>query len=450
MRDERWKNLPGMTGWRIAAHRRFMMKKNAKRLEKCLAAALNWTPEHSARAIAETLADAGEVPYYAEIAKGLPSRGRVLEEFPILMRGNLRNDYDRMVHPEGGTPPTYKSATGGSTGEPVTVLHDAVFALWVRATEHYYFREHVGIEPDGVPKVVFWAATKYIWGAKKPWRKKLNLFLTQTSLLSASVFSRRDFEAAVAAINSRKPVLVSGYGSCLYHVARHIRANNLKVHQPRFVASTAETLHPEMRAVIEEVFGASVFDFYGTREVGPVSGQCARGRMHLFPWMTHVEVLDDNGQPTATGGTGRVVVTSLRNACMPILRYDLGDLAGVAAERCDCGSAHPVLGTIGGRTLDYFRLRDGTLLFGGYFVRMLQSRPWLEEFRIVQREPEVIEVLYVPRGATPVPDEDRLDIEAKARLVLGEGGAFRLTPVDSLPPTADGKRIYMVGLGREG
>ena len=44
-----------------------------------------------------------------------------------------------------------------------------------------------------------------------------------------------------------------------------------------------------------------------------------------------VEIVDENGRPSAPGSTGAIVVTDLKNAAMPLLRYDTDDTAEAVA-----------------------------------------------------------------------------------------------------------------------
>ena len=54
--------------------------------------------------------------------------------------------------------------------------------------------------------------------------------------------------------------------------------------------------------------------------------------------------------PSAAGDLGRLVVTSLHNRVMPLLRYDTRDLAVWSEERaCPCGSNFPIVDKIVGR-----------------------------------------------------------------------------------------------------
>ena len=49
--------------------------------------------------------------------------------------------------------------------------------------------------------------------------------------------------------------------------------------------------------LIHNVFGAKVFDFYGSRETASIAGECKQGLYHVFSFNNIVELVDRDGQP---------------------------------------------------------------------------------------------------------------------------------------------------------
>src|SRR5260370_22292708 len=57
---------------------------------------------------------------------------------------------------------------------------------------------------------------------------------------------------------------------------------------------------------------------------------------------------------------GRIVITDLLNLSMPLIRYEIGDVAACAEDQnCPCGRNLPLLTGVQGRTTDFLRLPDG-------------------------------------------------------------------------------------------
>jgi phenylacetate-CoA ligase len=383
------------------------------------------------------------VPHYREVYRDFAEPSRCFGQLPFLMRQVLQDKPTTLLAQNSDLVRCHTMRTSGSTSDPVTIYADNNQKNWVRSTEKHYFQKFLGVDPNDEPSVVIWSSAADVWGRKRDFRKKFSLWLTRTVLLGASRITPAEFADAVHQINSRRPTFIKSYASCLYELARHIRLNRLRIHSPRFIVSTAETLLPHMRDTVQDVFGAEVFDFYGTRETGPIAGQCRNGKLHVFSYQTHLEVLDEADAPVLPGARGRTVATTLHNRAMPLIRYELSDIATVG-KPCSCGCKLAVLDHIDGRVYDYFPARDGTLVYAGYFARTLYSTPWIRDYRIVQTALDEICLTCVP-SHKPSHDEIRF-VEDRIRLVMGKDCRVSWDLVETIPPTAAGKRLYAVSL----
>src|SRR5207249_9066595 len=98
------------------------------------------------------------------------------------------------------------------------------------------------------------------------------------------------------------PDVIVAYTNPLYALARSLEDQGLKAISPRSIIVGAEKLHPFQRALIERVFGAPVFETYGSREFMLIGAECDRHEgLHLTTENLLVEVLDDDGRPTPEG-----------------------------------------------------------------------------------------------------------------------------------------------------
>jgi phenylacetate-CoA ligase len=78
-----------------------------------------------------------------------------------------------------------------------------------------------------------------------------------------------------------------------------------------------------------------------------------------------VAVVDADGRPVPAGEEGRVVVTSLYNTTMPIIRYAIGDrgtLAPSSQAACTCGHKGQTLLSLVGRDDDFIILPGGQVV----------------------------------------------------------------------------------------
>jgi len=113
-----------------------------------------------------------------------------------------------------------------------------------------------------------------------------------------------------------------------------------------------EILTPEQARRFAEYWGADVVNGYGLTEVGVVGfGRHGCTALHLNWLNVHAEIVDpDSGRPA---DEGELVVTSLNQEGMPLLRYRTGDRVRKAG--CRCGIASPAIHVFG-------RLGDGIVV----------------------------------------------------------------------------------------
>jgi phenylacetate-CoA ligase len=258
-----------------------------------------------------------------------------------------------------------------------------------------------------------------------------------------------DMDRYVQAIVEFRPNAIWAYVDSIHEIARHVEHHGLKIHTPDAIFVTAGTLHPEVRSVIERVFGAPVLNQYGSREVGVIACECPhREGLHIFSFNHIVEVLDDSYAPTLPGEMGRIVITDLTNYSMPIIRFLIGDTAIPTDNPCSCGRPFPLLKTINGRITDHFLRRDGTIIHGEYFTHLFYHRKWIRKFKVIQEDYEHVRVLIVPDRTPPKPDKraEKEDIYSKIRLLMGNDCLVDIEFVEMIESSASGKYLYTQSL----
>jgi phenylacetate-CoA ligase len=164
---------------------------------------------------------------------------------------------------------------------------------------------------------------------------------------------------------------------------------------------------PEVRARIEDAWGAPAFDHAGMTEMGAYGFECgARTGLHVNESEFVAEVIDPaSGAPARDG---ELVLTNLGRLGSPLLRYRTGDRVRVADGPCACGRTLLRLdGGILGRVDDMLVVR-GVNLFPSALEGIVRRFPAVDEFQIeVYRQREM--------------DEVRLLVE------VGDGGAGEVT-----------------------
>jgi phenylacetate-CoA ligase len=136
----------------------------------------------------------------------------------------------------------------------------------------------------------------------------------------------RDPEDRVRFLDDCHPELYSGDPVAFHELMQlALRA------RPKALLSTAMTLLPGFRRVLESHFGCPVFDLYALNETGVISADVGGG--HTLPAHDlYVEILDPDGGPCPPGERGEIVVSGGNNPFLPLLRYRTGDFAAMSFE----------------------------------------------------------------------------------------------------------------------
>ena len=209
--------------------------------------------------------------------------------------------------------------------------------------------------------------------------------------------------------------------------------------RPRGIVSSAETLTPEMRKVIEETFHCKVLNRYGSREVGLIASECDKqSGLHINYDNIHIELVDSHHKPVSDGCSGNILVTDYYNKAMPLIRYELGDVGVMSTKQCECGRGLPLLEKVVGRKSDFFKTRDGRLVHGEYFTHLFYGVAGVKQFQVVQTK--VDEVIINLAQSKLV---DLTAIKSSINDKLGGDIDIVVNLVDKIPPSASGKYLFV-------
>ena len=380
------------------------------------------------------------VKRHNEYYSHLLSHGDGIESLPILTKDVIRQRFeDLQSFPKGPDP--YINSSGGSTGRPVTLIQDANYASWSNATQGYYFREFLGVEMNTVKNVWLWGSERdSLRLTRRPIRSRVASFLSSKMFLNTFDVDERGWLEYIELIRQYRPHYVAGYAGSLYQIARTARRNNVRLHRPSFVYSSAELLREFMRSEIEEQFNAKVYDYYGSREVGAIAGECIGGEKHVFAMNNLVEIFDDDDHVVMDGSEGRLVITNLHNYSFPMIRYDIGDTGALSSQSCGCGSPLPVLKQLSGRITDHFILASGKLVHGEFITHLFYFRDWIDQFQVDQLEYDSLRIRVVCRDV--VDENDVRDITRDIQFVMGKGCKLEWEYVDSIDKSPEGKYLF--------
>ncbi|MET0448738.1 MAG: AMP-binding protein [Aeromicrobium sp.] len=143
---------------------------------------------------------------------------------------------------------------------------------------------------------------------------------------------------------------------------------------------------PGTRQRIEELWGAKVFDGYGSLEFQPIAWECEHQTGgHLAEDFAYAEVVDaETGEPVPDGTPGVLVLTHLDKQATPFVRWWTGDVVVRDSTPCSCGRTLSRLpGGVRGRGDDMLVVR-GVNLFPSAVENIVRRTPGATgEFRIV-------------------------------------------------------------------
>ena len=390
------------------------------------------------------LRDAAEnVPYYRSLFQKLgatPDDFRELSDLsrlPVLEKQQLRENPDQFFHRYSDRSRLIEDHTSGSTGEPLR-----------------FFLTEEQKTCEMAHSIRFWRWAGYRTGARIvafrhyiPQRDTDPLWRldrrTRTLFFSVYDMKPSNLRSYVEEFNRYRPEFVRGYPSSIHIFAQFAASEGLRVHTPRAVLSSSETLSPEMRSVIERVLQCPVHDWWGSNERVVTACQCERrGPLHvngesgILELAPLAEGAEDAGQ--------RIIGTGLINHAMPLIRYDLGDLALPATQPCGCGRGLPCIAGVLGRVNDTIITGERKYIPSVRFYTLFETHDKVRQFQVVQTEPNAVVVRIVPARTFNGAEADEL--RGKLARFLGTAVSIDIELVDDIQCEPSGKIRNVVSL----
>jgi phenylacetate-CoA ligase len=134
--------------------------------------------------------------------------------------------------------------------------------------------------------------------------------------------------------------------------------------RPQSVLLVADYIPQSVINGIKDVWKCAVFSHYGHTEFGfggMVDCDLHNG-YHLRDADLIFEIIDPGtGNPVKPAERGEIVVTTLSNEAMPLIRYRTGNISRFLTKPCGCGGLLPRLGRIEGRIENNISINDDLL-----------------------------------------------------------------------------------------
>lgn len=394
---------------------------------------------------------ATHVPYYANKlgqAGVVSQTGKInLHRFntvPYLTKSILRRDFEGLKSNDLPMRRITQKSSGGTSGELATFLQDREHIDIGLATT-LYEAERIGTQP-GEPYLQLWAAPRDFLAGGKALKATAANFLRNRTFLLSSVMSPNDMRRYVSIIQRRKPQHILAYAESIYQLSRFINQQKLTLPRINAIITSVGVLQPFMRKEIEHTFGCEVFDRYGSQEMGAIASEDgAHSGLQVFRYTQFVEVVNETGEPCRAGEEGEILVTSLSNYAMPLIRYRIGDRA--IPEKLDGATVNSVqvIRELSGRVSETLVKRDGSLVamqFFLYLIRNSYDKGWIIKGQVVQEDFE--KIIFRAVAETRPPEAVLQGLRTNIQKAMGPECEVRFEFVDDIPPSPSGKYLYSI------
>jgi phenylacetate-CoA ligase len=366
-----------------------------------------------------------------------------LRSFPILSKDTIRTKFNDLKSTDLARRKWPVNTTGGSSGQPVQVIQDRDFATRAGAITLLFSR--LSGREIGESEALIWGSEQDIKEGGKNWKARLINKITNTIFLNAYQMTPESMRHFTKAINVNQPKQIVAYAESLYQLARFAKQEQSKVIPPSSIITSAEMLYPFMRETIEGIFQCNIINRYGSRELGDIG--CEINGIDGFwvaPWGNYLEIIDGKGNRVPDGVAGDILVTSLTNYSMPLLRYKIGDCGVLASSITpQNGKQGQILLELLGRVGDSFRTRDDKIIHSCYFRGLLFYKNWVYKYQVIQKSYSKILFRIVKTGSEFL-NEDLDEIEAKTKLVMGDDCKVDFLFVENIPVSPSGKYRYVI------
>lgn len=382
-----------------------------------------------------------EVPFYRErfdrqgVRVEDVAHPRDLVRLPPVTKDELRQAYpDRCTRKTGF--PVSEFFTSGSSGRPFAVRVDSSTLSAARAL--MFLRANFSGWEIGD------SFLQTGMSLKRGMVRAVKDYLLGVQYVSAFDLTDAVLDRYLVLIEQHRLQYVMGYPGSIYFLACRARQTGFN-HPLKGIVCWGDNLYKNYRKEMEKAFGCRVTDTYGCGEGIQVAAQCGQGGGDYHIFMPHVivEVVDEQGIPVPEGQPGTILLTRLDAGTMPLIRYRVGDMGRKGPNTtCPCGRSLETLASIDGRDTDVVITPRGNRLIVHFFTGIFEYFPSVDTFKIIQNQPDAIQVEIVPRKDFVPEHWARIKKE-----ILEKGDPdlkIEMTLVSEIKPESSNKRRFVV------
>jgi len=380
------------------------------------------------------------IPYYEDIYKSLQLDKypvltvQDLERLPIITKEDIQKRPEDFVRPGADISQCLEMHTSGSTGMPLKIYYGEKDDDFSKVNNLRSFIEagykwgdsFVTIsDPD-------WVANRYHRKNSAGLQQRLNVF-------NPIDVNMRNSPSQIVddIIKIGKCDVLYGYPTNIFLVAKEVERRGSKVIKPRIVVTNGELLEPRMREYINNVFDTKLYDFYTTEEFKRIAWECEQHEGYHIDMESVVLEFVKDGKQVPKGERGEIIITSLYNYTMPLIRYRQGDIGIESTDVCACGRGLKLMKALEGRTDNFIINKKNELFSPQIFWSIFRHYFSMKKYQILQDSTGCIKVLYCKNPESNSLERDIQEIEEKIKESLGYEMNIDFEEIESFGP---GKR----------
>ncbi len=241
------------------------------------------------------------------------------------------------------------------------------------------------------------------------------------------LLSEAELERMATEIAEWQPIFLDTDPVHAVWFARYCERRGLKFPSLKFILGSYEFVSAVHKKILTRVFGVPVLNLYGSTETGHLLMENTGGEMQRSEATAFLEVVDADAR-----GIGDLIVTTLSNDYMPLLRYRIGDLS----EKIPAPDGPRYI--VHGRAKDALLAADGSRVTTWDVDRCFRDADGFMHYEIRQNEDGNCALRFIPDVVTPS-EETLRQVTARLEALLQTPEKISVEAMPTLVPTASGK-----------
>ncbi|WP_157514716.1 CoF synthetase [Mangrovimonas sp. TPBH4] len=355
-----------------------------------------------------------------------------LQDFPVIQKPIIQNNFGSFKSSEFEDQPSFKVATSGSTGIPFFLFQD----------KNKKARNTADV-------ICFSQLSNYNVGSRlynlEVWRKhnKKSSFKSYLQNIVQIDITRLDNEKCNNFLNqlhkNKRTKTILGFASALETICQYLQSTKRTFEPPPKLTSiiaNAEHLNSYTKSHLYSYFKVPILSRYSNEELGIIAQQTIESQNEYV--INHasyfIEILDLNkDEAVELGNSGRIVITDLFNYCMPLIRYDTGDIGKLVLDQ----SGVTKLKYIEGRKMDLISDTKGEIISSFVvYTKFYKYYKYFKQFQFIQETQNKYTVKLNLHEDFPFEEE----LIAEIKQDFGNDAEVRIVYVNEIPALSSGKR----------